>query len=173
MSNVEQVIYVSRARPGLGGDDLARILASARRRNPAQGLTGFLAFHGQAFLQVLEGSPAALTSCLASLVTDTRHSQIRLVAVGPVAQRRFATWSMGYAPVATRHLDLLPEARADATEALLRVDADTALVLLQALAADAAATGSEATPAPLASGAGATAGASSLFSASSIRWPAA
>ena len=86
MSNVEQVIYVSRARPGLGADDLARILASARRRNPAQGLTGFLAFHGQAFLQVLEGSPAALTSCLASLVTDETGTGSLVFSILPTLQ---------------------------------------------------------------------------------------
>lgn len=138
MTVLEQLLYVSEPRPGLDDIDLTRILVSARRRNGPAGLSGFLAFNGSAFLQVLEGPTPAIDACLQALCGDARHQRMRVLARGPLARRRFADWSMGYAPVATRHHALLPGAGQDPARALREISADAALQLLQVLAAEAA-----------------------------------
>lgn len=72
------------------------IVTTALARNPELGLTGALLFTGDYFAQVLEGSDASIDLLMASILRDPRHDQILIVDRGPIAERRFADWSLAY-----------------------------------------------------------------------------
>ena len=68
-----QLVYCSRATPGVDDDAVHRIIRSARRRNPEQGITGLLVFGSGVFFQWLEGPRDSVTALMATLKADARH----------------------------------------------------------------------------------------------------
>ena len=79
-----------------GEQGIEAILAAARARNAALGITGVLYYDGAYFLQVLEGPQAGLAEVFASILADDRHGDVRIVERGPVARRGFAGWDMAW-----------------------------------------------------------------------------
>lgn len=77
--------------------ELDGILASARRFNDQNGITGFLLATDQAFAQVLEGPRDTVAEAYGRIVADPRHAALRLLAEGPIAARSFPDWAMGVA----------------------------------------------------------------------------
>lgn len=75
---------------------IRQILETARRRNPASGLTGALLFSADAFAQVLEGPETAVWETYHRIEADPRHCNPMVVGSGPIAARSFGAWSMGY-----------------------------------------------------------------------------
>jgi Sensors of blue-light using FAD len=94
MSTLESLLYVSVARPGLSDADFDALLASARRNNARHGLTGVLLKYGERFVQVIEGPGWSVDECLTTIRADPRHTDLRIVQRAPLAERRFAGWSM-------------------------------------------------------------------------------
>jgi len=76
--------------------DLENILASARRNNARNKITGALWFDGDYFVQALEGGRRAVSQTYHAIAADPRHSDIELVSCGTVDTRSFHTWKMGY-----------------------------------------------------------------------------
>jgi hypothetical protein len=76
--------------------DLKRILASAIRHNPANGISGGLVFSHNHFVQVLEGPQPAVENTFSRIQLDPSHTQVIQVEAKPIAQRMFGAWSMGY-----------------------------------------------------------------------------
>lgn len=91
---MHQLAYISAAAPAVGEKDLSRILKSARKNNPASGITGILMFHHGQFLQVLEGPKAAIEACFARIKADGRHRSIIKLYDEAAEERCFADWSM-------------------------------------------------------------------------------
>ena len=79
-----------------GEQAIEAILAVARARNAAAGITGVLYYDGAYFLQVLEGPQPGLAEVFASILADERHGDVRVVERGPVAQRGFPGWDMAW-----------------------------------------------------------------------------
>lgn len=77
--------------------ELDSILASARRFNDQNGITGFLLATDNAFAQVLEGSRDSVMETYGRIVVDPRHAGFRLLAEEPIVTRSFAGWAMGVA----------------------------------------------------------------------------
>ena len=100
-----QLVYVSSAAPGLTRDNLEAIAGSARARNAAAGLTGLLLHQGGSFYGVLEGPRTRVFQRMEAIITDRRHSGLRILREEPVAARRFANWSFGALPVSARRDD--------------------------------------------------------------------
>lgn len=94
-SPLEQLLYISTISP-LGGTGLSSILASARRNNQANDITGLLMFNGKRFLQVLEGPTDAVEATFARIYRDTRHRAQVVLARRTVDRREFGDWSMAY-----------------------------------------------------------------------------
>lgn len=90
------VTYVSVADPLIGADDIEAILASARRNNERDKLTGALAYNGYNFLQLLEGPEKKVEACLAIIRADPRHSGMVEVRRRTVETRDFGDWAMLY-----------------------------------------------------------------------------
>jgi len=77
--------------------ELDSILASARRFNDQNGITGFLLATEKAFAQVLEGPQDIVAETYGRIVVDGRHTALRLLAEEAIAERSFAGWTMGIA----------------------------------------------------------------------------
>lgn len=77
--------------------ELDRVLASARRFNDQNGITGFLLATDKAFAQVLEGPRDKVAETYGRIVVDPRHAALRLLSEEPITARSFAGWAMGIA----------------------------------------------------------------------------
>ncbi len=90
-----QLVYVSTVRPGIPVD-LPGILATSRRHNLADGITGLLHANDRRFLQVLEGDPARVEATYARIAADPRHFALVVLSRRTIAAREFGDWSMAY-----------------------------------------------------------------------------
>ena len=88
--------YTSWARAGIGPEEVDAIVSSARINNPLDGITGVLIFNGTAFMQILEGSEAAIEGLSSRLASDPRHSNMSIRDSRLIEKRSFPDWSMAY-----------------------------------------------------------------------------
>ncbi len=93
---LRQLVYISTAREGIAADDLADILDCARRTNGDAGLTGFLAFGGGMFLQIVEGAPEKIDAMLDKARADKRHANLRVLQDVEIENRAFPGVPMGF-----------------------------------------------------------------------------
>ena len=88
------VTYTSLARLDLQSSDLEDIHRLAREQNALDGITGLLMFNGTHFLQIIEGSEAAIGDLVERLRKDPRHTGFEIRDQRKVAVRSFPDWSM-------------------------------------------------------------------------------
>jgi Sensors of blue-light using FAD len=89
------MVYCSRATPGIDADAVDRIIATSRRHNPARGITGLLVFGSGVFFQWLEGPRDNLLELMAAIKTDSRHENVvSLSTTEEVRERLFPDWDM-------------------------------------------------------------------------------
>ena len=92
---LHQVAYCSRAAPEVDASTVDRIVATARRTNPAQGITGLLVFGSGVFFQWLEGPRDHITGLMAKILRDPRHDEVVTLSHSEeVRERLFPDWSM-------------------------------------------------------------------------------
>lgn len=98
-----EIVYVSRASEEMPQEALTALLDKARSRNAEQGVTGVMIYHRRSFMQLLEGDKADVLALYERIARDPRHTQLRKLWDGPIAQRSFADWGMAFfAPDAAR-----------------------------------------------------------------------
>jgi len=95
-----EIIYTSKRSFPLETTELEVLLAKARLANEAAGVTGVLLYDRGAFLQVIEGDEAAVVATFDRVARDPRHRNLFVLQRGPIEQRRFASWRMGFLTVA-------------------------------------------------------------------------
>jgi Sensors of blue-light using FAD len=134
MDSLHRLKYVSTPHAGLDEAQLRNILKSARQHNAPRGLTGFLAFSPEHFLQVLEGGRAALTECFMRIARDERHHSVVLLSFEAIQQRDFCDWSMGYMALGPRHQSVLMRYSADGTLKPMALQDPSLMMLLRELA---------------------------------------
>jgi hypothetical protein len=92
---LHNVVYCSRATEGVDDAAVQRIIETARRWNPVQGITGLLVFGSGIFFQWLEGPRDNVTQLMANIKADPRHQDVvPLSAVEEVRERLFPDWDM-------------------------------------------------------------------------------
>ena len=92
---LHNVVYCSRIASGVTEADVQAIIASARRYNPAHGITGLLVFGSDIFFQWLEGPKADVVNLMDNIRQDGRHNTVVELAVNDeVRERVFPTWDM-------------------------------------------------------------------------------
>jgi hypothetical protein len=99
------ILYQSRAAtdfPNIVDQD---ILETARQRNRADQITGYLVRTPSTYYQYLEGPSAKLEALVQDIKSDPRHDRFELLHDGVVPQRRFRNWAMGYHLVSEQELD--------------------------------------------------------------------
>lgn len=97
---MHELIYRSRSAGPFDRAEIGRILATARRINAENGVTGLLLYSDESFVQVLEGEEGAVHETFARIRADPRHRDVTLLADGPAERRRHPDWTMGF-----HHLD--------------------------------------------------------------------
>ncbi|MBP0598891.1 BLUF domain-containing protein [Herbaspirillum sp. LeCh32-8] len=90
-----RLIYASRARVPISSEVIDSILASARKNNPGQGITGVLCYSDSIFVQVLEGGRDQVNRIYGSLQRDERHHDLVLLAYESIDERQYSSWTMG------------------------------------------------------------------------------
>lgn len=88
-------LYASRAAQSPTDKLVDSILKASRDNNPASGITGFLCVSGDIFIQVLEGGRDEVCELFNRIVTDPRHTNIRILAFEEIRERKFGNWTMG------------------------------------------------------------------------------
>ena len=78
---------------------VARILAQSRINNSRRGLVGALYFGDGCFFQCLEGRTADVDRLYATLLQDTRHTDLKVLTRRPIERTSFTTWAMKYVPL--------------------------------------------------------------------------
>jgi hypothetical protein len=76
--------------------ELLALLDESRVRNEARGITGLLMVHRRECLQLLEGERDAVEALFETICRDRRHQQVYALWEGPVAERSFDRWAMGF-----------------------------------------------------------------------------
>jgi hypothetical protein len=77
-------------------DGVANILGTARRKNPALGITGALVVWDDNVVQTLEGEETAVRGLYDTIHQDPRHEQVELVETSEGVDRAFPKWSMAW-----------------------------------------------------------------------------
>lgn len=93
---LHELIYVSAATRPFLGVELQALLAKARVRNAACGVSGMLLYTEGSFLQILEGDEASVGVIFSRVQADRRHDRVLRLFSGPIDERSFGQWSMGF-----------------------------------------------------------------------------
>ena len=94
-----EFLYVSKLAADSPIRVVADIAARSRSANQRRGITGLLIFDGMHFCQQFEGSGAEVAALMERIRQDPRHTDVAILHQGPLAERRFRRWSLGYTSV--------------------------------------------------------------------------
>ena len=75
---------------------LEAILATSRRNNGRDGVTGLLLAGGRRFLQALEGPSDAVLATYGRICADPRHGALVQLGCRTIEARQFGDWSMAF-----------------------------------------------------------------------------
>lgn len=116
-SELHEVLYFSTLAPGAPLKVVADIASKARKANQAAGITGLLVFDGMQFCQHIEDPCKAVLALTERIRQDPRHVDVDILYHGPLAQRRFRHFGLGY--TANEDVDALTRLREVGAEAAL------------------------------------------------------
>ncbi len=89
------LVYCSRANANVDDAAVARVVESARRNNPAHGITGLLVYGSGIFFQWLEGPRDNVTQLMQVLIKDSRHDTVVTLSESEERRERlFPEWDM-------------------------------------------------------------------------------
>jgi hypothetical protein len=97
MEDLIQVIYVS-VTTDISEHDTAELLKEARKTNRKNDISGMLLHVGGCLLMLLEGETLQVDAVSREIVAWKR--EMRAIYRGPVAEREFPDWLMGFEAVA-------------------------------------------------------------------------
>src|SRR3954470_5681113 len=87
-----RLTYFSRIHlQGSINDHIRDIVCTSVANNRRDNITGALVHDGKWFGQMLEGRESIVSATFERILRDRRHSDVSLVAMQPVTERRFAT----------------------------------------------------------------------------------
>ena len=89
------LVYCSQVSDGIGQTEVDAIVATARRFNPALGITGVLVFGSGVFFQWIEGPKTNVLELVKRIDADSRHKQMTILSSDEeIRERIFPTWDM-------------------------------------------------------------------------------
>jgi len=96
-----RIIYISEATVPVGEYELESFLRRWRHNNERDGITGILLYSDSEarFMQLIEGEKKAIQALFRHIEQDFRHCSLLKLADGPVPQRSFRSWLMGFCVV--------------------------------------------------------------------------
>ncbi len=90
------LVYLSSAVTPFTHSELTDLLEKSRVNNAAVGISGMLLYKDGNFMQVLEGDEGAVRTLYDKVARDPRHRGLLVLLQGPLAERQFPDWSMGF-----------------------------------------------------------------------------
>ncbi|MGD9851767.1 MAG: BLUF domain-containing protein [Nitrospirales bacterium] len=90
------IIYASVAIRPVKENELVMMLKHAREKNRRLGITGMLLHCDGSFVQALEGPKDRVKELFHVIRQDVRHNRLAVLFEGPIKQRSFSHWSMGF-----------------------------------------------------------------------------
>ncbi len=88
------IVYISQALITFDNTKLNELSTSAAKRNLELGVTGYLCFFKNHFVQYIESENQTCTQLMSRIAQDERHCIITQLQDCQVDQRRFPNWSM-------------------------------------------------------------------------------
>jgi|ETNmetMinimDraft_22_1059887.scaffolds.fasta_scaffold00177_10 hypothetical protein len=101
-----ELIYRSLSCQEKDRESLDSLLTLSRWKNEQVGITGMLLYHGQEFLQILEGDQASVKNLYKRIEGDKRHHGAHVVWEGEIDERGFDAWTMGFIDARSQSLGL-------------------------------------------------------------------
>jgi Sensors of blue-light using FAD len=101
-ADLVQLVYVSAAAEHLSADELDAIARQSQENNAVWGLTGLLLHQAAHFYGVLEGPRRRVFARMEKIITDRRHSRLRILREQSIPARRFDNWSFSRLPAPSR-----------------------------------------------------------------------
>jgi hypothetical protein len=96
-SQLKRVVYVSK-KTDASDTTLKDIIASSKKNNPEEGVTGCLLSGSNTFLQLLEGPTDFIDTLYSKISKDSRHENVATLCDENIDERLFLSWSMKLAP---------------------------------------------------------------------------
>jgi len=96
-SQLKRVVYVSE-KTNVSDTTLKNIIASSKKNNPEQDVTGCLLSGSNSFLQLLEGPADFIDTLYSKISKDNRHGNVVTLCDDKIDERLFLSWSMKLAP---------------------------------------------------------------------------
>ena len=102
------LVYVSSAVTPFSPAELADLLSISHKNNASLGITGMLLYKDGNVMQVLEGEQTAVLDLYSKIRRDPRHRGVLTLLQGPVEERQFPAWSMGFRDLRAGDVDATP-----------------------------------------------------------------
>ena len=96
-SQLKRVVYVSE-KTDVSDTTLRDIIASSKKNNTEEDVTGCLLSGSNSFLQLLEGPADFVDTLYSKISTDNRHGNVVTLCDEKIDERLFLSWSMKLAP---------------------------------------------------------------------------
>ena len=93
---LQQLVYQSKATLPFSAGQLEQLLVPWRAYNHSQQISGLLLYGDEDIIQVIEGPEDNVHALFQTIAADARHYDVIILADGPVPERAFAEWSMGF-----------------------------------------------------------------------------
>lgn len=91
---MKSTLYLSEAWVEFTSSDLQLLVSQAASTNAKNGITGFLSFVNNRFIQYIEGPDQKLDTLMDKIECDKRHTVIVSIELPITEQRRFGSWGM-------------------------------------------------------------------------------
>ena len=91
-----RIIYLSSAIKQFSEEEISLLLIQSRKWNTEHHITGVLLHIEGDFLQVIEGDEIIVKQLFEKIKLDPRHKGVICVFDGPIKERNFTDWSMGF-----------------------------------------------------------------------------
>ncbi len=100
--------YTSTETRPLATAELLEMLEGIRATNERLDVTGLLLHREHCFFQVIEGEESVIREVYERICRDYRHQRIELLFEGPIEQREFTDWRMGFVQLDNIDVSQLP-----------------------------------------------------------------
>nr|WP_299074325.1 BLUF domain-containing protein [uncultured Allomuricauda sp.] len=88
------VLYISKALKSFRTDDLKHLSTTSTINNQKKGISGYLYFENNCFLQYMEGEANIIDEMVDKISHDERHELLALIEKKDLTKRRFPDWGM-------------------------------------------------------------------------------
>lgn len=128
------LLYIGVAKKEFTETDFEELLEQARSRNAFLDITGKLLHCEGTFIQLLEGSEAAVKEVYASIIKDERLIAIKTIATGHAKERYYSNWSMDFKEVNLAEINKLENCAHEDVAAYIKTASAVKLLKLLAKA---------------------------------------